>query len=99
MIEEDHLRAGVGEFFEQQNLMRVAAGEAIRGMDVDEINRRQRHEIAQPLQGWADQAGTAVAVVDEPQIIPDTMTLLLRTCDQLRQLAVDGVMLSLLVGG
>jgi hypothetical protein len=38
-IEEDDLGAGLGELLDQQNLMRVAAGEAIRGMDVDEINR------------------------------------------------------------
>ena len=49
-IEEDHLRAGVGELLEQQHLMRVAAGETIRGMDVDDIDRRERDEVAQTLQ-------------------------------------------------
>ncbi len=40
VIEKDHLRAGLGELLDQQNLMRIAAGEAIRGMDVDEIDGR-----------------------------------------------------------
>ena len=97
-IEEDHLRAGMSELLEQQNLMRIAAGEAIRGMDVEEIDGRQRDEVAQTLQGGADQAGAAVAVVDEPQIVPDAMAVLRGARGQLRQLAVDGVMLSLLVG-
>jgi hypothetical protein len=79
--------------------MRVAAGEAIRRLDVDEVNRRQRHEVAQTLQGRAYQIGTAVAAVDEPQVVTDGMAVLLCSRSQLRQLALDGVMLSLLVGG
>jgi hypothetical protein len=79
--------------------MRIAAGEAIRGMDVDEINRRQRDEVAQTLQSRADQAGAAVAIVDEPQIVCEAMAVLHRSCGQFSQLAVDGVMLSLLIGG
>ena len=98
-IEEDDLGAGVSELFSQQNLMRIAAGEAIRGMDVDEIDCRQRHEVAQTLQGWTDQAGATVAVVDEPQIIPNAVAVLCHSCGQLSQLAVNGVMLSLLIGG
>src|SRR3954452_6193361 len=46
-IEEDDLRTGAGELLQQQHLMRVAAGEAIRGVDVDDINRRQGHEVTQ----------------------------------------------------
>ena len=71
-IEEDHLRAGLGELLDQQNLMRVAAGEAIRGMDVDEIDGREGHEVAQTLQGGSDQTGAAVAVVDEPHVIAES---------------------------
>src|SRR5215208_8086831 len=70
-IEEDHLRAGAGELLQQQHLMRVAAGEAIRGMDVDDIDRRQGHEVTQALQGRSDQTGTAVAVVDEQHVLAD----------------------------
>src|SRR5215207_11497605 len=58
-IEKDHLRSGAGELLQQQHLMRVAAGEAIRGVDVDDIDRRQGHEVTQALQGRSDQTGTA----------------------------------------
>src|SRR3954453_8000839 len=38
-IEEDRLRASTGKLLQQQHLMRVAAGEAIRGVNVDDIKR------------------------------------------------------------
>src|SRR5829696_1815428 len=97
-IEEDHLRAGAGELLQQQHLMRVAAGEAIRGMDVDDIDRRQGHEVTQALQGRSDQTGAAVAVVDEQHVIAELIAVLYHSRFQLGELAVDGVALSLLVG-
>ena len=78
--------------------MRIAAGEAIRGVDVDDIKRRQGREITQSLQGRSDQTGAAVAVVDEQHVVADLMAILPRAGFQLGELAVDGVALSLLVG-
>jgi hypothetical protein len=96
-IEEDHLRAGSREFFQQQHLMRVAAGEPIRGMNIDDINYREGDEVTQALQGRSDQTGSAVAVVDEQHVLADLITVLQRPCLQLGNLAVDGVALSLLI--
>src|SRR3954452_11354640 len=96
-IEEDYLRAGSREFLQQQHLMRVAAGEAIRGMNIDDINCREGDEVTQALQGRSDQTGPAVAVVDEQHVLADLTTVLQRPCLQLGDLAVDGVALSLLI--
>ena len=98
-IEEDHPRASTGKLLHQQHLMRIATGEAIRGVDVDDIHRRQGHKVTQPLQGRSDQTGAAVAVVDEQPVVGDEVTVPGGACRQLTQLAVDGVPLSLLVGG
>jgi len=77
--------------------MRVAAGEAIRGMNVDDINCREGDEVTQALQGRSDQTGPAVAVVDEQHVLADLIAILQRPCIQLGDLAVDGVALRLLI--
>src|SRR3982750_1682149 len=97
-IEEDHLRASTGKLLQQQYLMRVAAGEAIRGVDVDDIKRRQGREVTQTLQGRSDQTGAAVAVVDEQHVVADLIAILPHSGFELGELAVDRVALSLLVG-
>src|SRR3982751_1459532 len=97
-IEEDDLCTGAGELLEQEDLMRVAAGEAVWGVDVDDFDRRQGHEVTQSLQGRSDQTGAAVAVVDEQHVLADLMAILPRAGFQLGELAVDGVALSLLIG-
>src|SRR4051795_6595033 len=96
-IEEDHLRAGSREFFQQEHLMRVAAGEPIRGMNIDDINCREGDEVTQALQGRSDQTGSAVAVVDEQHVLADLIAVLQRPCLQLGDLAVNSVPLSLLI--
>jgi hypothetical protein len=40
-VEEDHLGAGVGELLEQEHLVGIAAGETIRGVDIEDVDRRQ----------------------------------------------------------
>jgi hypothetical protein len=77
--------------------MRIAPGEAVRGMDVDDIERRQGHEVTQPLQGRSNQTGAAVAVVDEQHVLADLIAILHHSRFQLGELAIDSVALSLLV--
>ena len=96
-IEEDYLRAGAREFFQQEHLMRVAAGEPIRGMNIDDINCREGDEVTQALQGRSDQTGSAVAVVDEQHVLADLIAVPQRPCLQLGDLAVDSVALGLLI--
>src|SRR3954453_9559108 len=97
-IEEDDLCTGAGELLEQEDLMRVAAGEAVWGVDVDNIDRRQGHEVTQSLQGRSDQTGAAVAVVDEQHVLADLIAILPHSGFQLGKLAIDSVALSLLIG-
>src|SRR3954452_2471621 len=97
-IEEDHPRASTGKLLHQQHLMRIATGEAIRGVDVDDIKRRQSHEVTQSLQGRSDQTGAAVAVVDEQHVVADLIAILPHSGFEPGELAVDGVALSLLIG-
>jgi len=77
----------------------VAAGEPVRGVDVDEVDGRQGNQVRQALESRADQAGTAVAVVEEQHLVADRMAVLDRARLQLTELAVDGMALSLLFGG
>ena len=97
-VEEYHLRTGMSELLEQQDLVGIAAGEAVRRVDVEDVDGGQRDQVAQALQGGADQAGAAVAVVDEQPVVRDEWPSRAHSCGQLAQLAVDGVPLSLLVG-
>ena len=74
-VEEYHLCTGMSELLEQQDLVGIAAGEAIRRVDVEGADGGQRDQVAQALQGGADQAGAAVAVVDEQPVVGDEMTV------------------------
>ena len=67
-------------------------------MNIDEINGRQSDEVAQTLQGWTDQTGTAVAIVDEPSVVADLVAVLAGSRDEIAELAINGVPLRLLVG-
>ena len=98
-VQEHHPRIRPGELLEQQHLVRVTAGEAVGGVDVDDVDRRERDHVAQALQGGANEGGAAVAVVDEQHRVLDLVTLLRRKRLQLAQLAIDGLPLGLLVGG
>ena len=98
-VEEHQLRAGAGELLEQQGLVGVAAGEAVRGVHVEDVDACHGDQVAQALQGGAGQAGAAVAVVDEQHVVVDGVAVPGDARLQLAQLAVDGVPLSLLVGG
>ena len=98
-VEEHHRRTGASELLQQQDLVGVAAGEAVRRVDVEGVDARQGDQVAQALQGGADQAGAAVAVVDEQPVVGDGVAVPGGARRQLAQLAVDGVPLSLLVGG
>jgi hypothetical protein len=88
----------MSELLEQQDLVGIAAGEAVRRVDVEGADGGQGDQVAQALQGGADQAGAAVAVVDEQPVVCDEMAVPGGVRRQLAQLAVDGVPLSLLVG-
>jgi len=97
-VEEHHLGPGARELLDQDRLVRVRAGQAVGRVHVDQIDGRHRREVAQALQGRPDQARAALAVVEEVQLGLDLVAVA-DARQQRRDLAVDGVALSLLVGG
>lgn len=98
-VQEDDFRAGLGKLLDQDRLMRIAAGQAIGGMHVDEVHGLHGDEITQALQGGPNQSGAAVTIIEEAEGFTDVVTVGCGSCQQVTHLAVDGVLLSLLVGG
>ena len=97
-IMKDHLHPSLGEFPDQNHLVSVAAGEAVGGMNIDNVDRRQGDQIAQALQGGTNQAGPTDAIVDEQVLVRNGMAVLCGMRLQVTDLAVDGVPFSLLIG-
>ena len=64
-VEEGDLDAGAPELFHQQRLVRVAPGEPVRRQHINLVNLAGGHGVAQLLQRWPHQGGTALALVDE----------------------------------
>ena len=77
-VEEDDLGAGALELFHQDDLIGIASGQAVRGMDIEAIHLAGSNRIAQALQRGAQQGIAAVAVIDEAMLGPgpDTSTAL-----------------------
>jgi len=96
-VEKHDLRAGAREFLDQNGLVRVGAGETVGGMHVDEVDGGQGDQVAQALQGGPDQAGPAVAVVEEAERLADLAAIGGRSCQQVLHLTIDRVLLGLLV--
>ena len=64
-VEEGDLNAGAPELLHQQGLVRMTPGEPVGREYVDTVDLPGGRRIAQPLQGWTHQRGSAVALVDE----------------------------------
>src|SRR4051812_49613229 len=63
-VEEDDLCAGPAQLLNQEHLMGIAAGEAVRSMHINASQLSCRSGIPQALQSRAKQDGSAVALVD-----------------------------------
>ncbi len=97
-VEGRHLGASARELLDQHRLVRIRAGQAVGRVHVEDVNGPHHREVAQPLQRGPDQAGAALAVVEEAQLGSDLVPVGCRARQQRRNLAVDGVALSLLIG-
>jgi hypothetical protein len=62
-VEELHLAAVPLQFLQQQDLVHVVAGQAIRRGDQYPVHARQGNLIAEPVQPRAFQAGPTITVV------------------------------------
>ena len=65
MVEENDFYAGALKLVDQQDLVRILAGEPVRRMHVHALDTAQGNRISQPLQGGTQQGRTAVAFVEE----------------------------------
>src|SRR5215210_3257069 len=63
-VEEGDLNAGAPELLHQQSLVRMTPGEPVWSEQVDAVDVPGGHCVAQPLQGWPHQGGSAVPRVD-----------------------------------
>jgi hypothetical protein len=98
-VEEHDLRPGPRELLDQHRLVRVRAGQAVGGVHVDHVDGRHRREVAQALQGGSDQAGAAVAIVEQAELGGDLVPVRGRARQRRLDLAADGVPLGLLIRG
>jgi hypothetical protein len=98
-VEEDDPRAGARELFDENGLVRVAARETVGRVHVDDVDGTQGRHVAQPFQGRTDQAGPTDAIVEEAQPFGDVMAVGGGPRQEVVDLAVDGMLLSLAIGG
>jgi hypothetical protein len=98
-IVEDDLHASAVQFVHEQHLVGVAPREAVRRVDIDPVQPASRSKVAQLLERRACQGGAAIAVIDETlsrrKDQPIRRDPRLQGCD----LAGNGVLASLLLGG
>ncbi len=65
MVEEDHVHASALKLIDQQDLVRIFTGEAIRGVHVQTFDAPDGHRIAQSLQRGPHQGYPAIPLIDE----------------------------------
>jgi hypothetical protein len=97
-IQEDDFHAGPAQLLNQEHLMGIAAGEAVRRMHINASQLPCCGGITQALQSRAKQDGSAVALVD---IDVHGLNLMAVSGDALAQggdLAGDGVIARLTFG-
>jgi len=65
LMHEDDLTPPSGQLLDQNDLIGIAAGEAVRGRDQHDLKGAFGREIAQPLEGGPIQARPTDPVIDE----------------------------------
>ena len=98
-VEEHDLDPGAAKLVDQQHLIGIAAGEAVGRIDVNTIVMTSGDSVAQALEGGAHQSGAAVAFVAETFIGHQRQAVLGEAGLQGRDLAADGAVGGLLLGG
>jgi hypothetical protein len=66
VVEEDDLDPAAVQLVDQEDLVGVAAGEAVGGEDVEPVQGAGGRLVSQPLQRRADEGAAAVALIDQP---------------------------------
>ncbi|CAA9266379.1 MAG: hypothetical protein AVDCRST_MAG27-2839 [uncultured Craurococcus sp.] len=92
VVEEDDLAALAAELLQQQHLVGVLAGEAVRAEHGDDVDGRVLDRVAQAVEPRAVQAGAAVALIGEDVLGQQLMAVGLGPLPQRGQLAGDGLL-------
>src|SRR3954463_5241498 len=98
-VEEHDLSPRAGKLLEQDRLVGIRAGQTVRGVHIDNIDGRHRDQVAQALQTGPNQAGPALAIIQEAELLADVTAVGGRPRQQIAHLAADRLLLSLLVRG
>ena len=96
-VDEHHLGTGPSELLDQQDLVGVAARQAVGSEDVDAVDQTARHPVAQPLQSRAPQGGAAEPLVDKDILGLERDAVGADPVAQRGHLAVHGVAARLLI--
>jgi hypothetical protein len=96
-VEKNDLDPGAPELIDQQHLIRVFAGQAIWGVDIETVHGPRRNHIAQPLQGWPDQCRPTVPLINARHRAWYCQAFGSHALTQRGHLTRDGVGLGLLV--
>jgi hypothetical protein len=64
-VQENDLHAHPLALIDQQDLIGIFAGEAIRRMHIEAIDRARRHQITQTFEGRADEGRPAIAFIQK----------------------------------
>ena len=99
IAEEDDLDVAAGELLEDQDLVGILAGEAIRVLDVESVEGAGGGLVAEPLQARPQEDGPADAVVDEPQLRVAVQAVVADAAVERLELAGDRALLGLPLGG
>jgi hypothetical protein len=98
-VEEHDLDPGAAKLVDQQHLVGITAGKAVGRMHVNTVVVTGGDSVAQTLEGGSHQGGAAVAFVAEMFIGHQRQAVLGEAGLQGRDLAVDGAVGDLLLGG
>ena len=99
VVEEGHLAAGAAKLLEDQGLIGILARKAVRAEHGDDIDLGVTDGVAKSIKPGPVEPGTAVALVAEGMFGPQFMTGFLCPGPQGRDLAVDGLLALLPLGG
>lgn len=97
-MQEHHLAAGTPELLQEQNLVGVFAGEAVRGEYGHDVDGAVADGVPERVQRGAVQAGTAVTIIAEHAGLGERVILLGSPAPQDGNLAGDGLLALLALG-
>src|SRR6516162_5396234 len=99
MVEEDDLDPAAVQLVDQEDLVGVPPGEAVGGEDVEPVQGAGGRLVPRPLQRWSDERAATVALVDEGHLRVQVQAVAADAVPQGVDLAGDGVVLGLVLGG